>query len=85
MLVGEDLVDAGAVEVAVGEIANAVELQGDFLAVVDEPRGFDRAGASAVGIDALGNAVVEDVVGVLDGGEGFWALSVTMTLMRRLR
>ncbi len=72
ILVGQDLVDGGAVQVAVGKGARGqpVEFEGYFVAVV-EVVGVDvRSGAIPVGVERTADEPIEGVVGVVDGLRG---------------
>ena len=68
-LVGEELVDGRAPEVAVGEVGDrvAVELEDGLVGVVDPEGVGGRAGAVAVGIEFLVDQAVEGAVFVFDG------------------
>jgi hypothetical protein len=63
---GEDLVDGGAIQVALCESIVAIKDQGDMLTIVDVAFSADSPDSSTIGIDAFGNAAVEGVVCVID-------------------
>jgi hypothetical protein len=63
---GEDLVDGGAIQVALCESAVAIKDEGNVFAIVNVAFGADSPSSGTIGINAFGDAAVEGIIGVID-------------------
>jgi hypothetical protein len=63
---GEDLVDGGAIQVALCEGVVAIKDEGNVLTIVDVAFSADSPSSGTIRVDTFGNAAVEGIVRVID-------------------